>query len=184
MSDEEKKMTAYHEVGHALLAHLMPKADPVHKITIVPRGRALGATHIAPDKESYHSTKQKYLDEICVLLGGLSAEKIIFKDTTSGVSNDLERATAIANAMVKKFGMSETVGPMVFTDPGEQTLSKIHSEEFSGKIDNEVQKILKSSYDKTLKTLEDNIDLLHAISKDLIEKETLSREEFEKFFKS
>ncbi len=184
MSDEEKKMTAYHEVGHALLAHLMPKADPVHKITIVPRGRSLGATHIAPDKESYHSTKQKYLDEICVLLGGLSAEKIIFKDTTSGVSNDLERATAIANAMVKKFGMSENVGPMVFMDPGEQALAKTHSEEFSGKIDYEVQEILKTSYSKTLKTLEDNMDLLHAISKDLLEKETLSREEFEKFFKS
>ena len=184
MSDEEKKMTAYHEVGHALMAHLMPKADPVHKITIVPRGRSLGATHIAPDKESYHSTKQKYLDEICVLLGGLSAEKLIFNDTTSGVSNDLERATAIANAMVKKFGMSDTVGPVVFSDPGEQTLSKAHSEKLSAVIDTEVQNILKTSYSKTLTVLEDNSDLLHSISKDLFEKETLSREEFEKFFKS
>ncbi len=183
MSDEEKKMTAYHEVGHALLAHLMPKADPVHKITIVPRGRALGATHIAPDTESYHSTKQKYLDEICVLLGGLSAEKIIFKDTTSGVSNDLERATAIANAMVKKFGMSDEIGPMVFMDPGEQTLAKSHSDIFSAKIDEEVQKILKISYTKTLETLESHMDLLHSISKELLEKETLSREEFENFFK-
>ncbi len=184
MSAEEKKMTAYHEVGHALLAHLMPKADAVHKITIVPRGRSLGATHIAPDTESYHSTKQKYLDEICVLLGGLSAEKIIFKDTTSGVSNDLERATAIANAMVKKFGMSDEIGPMVFMDPGEQTMAKSHSDMFSAKIDEEVQNILKMSYVKTIKTLEDNLELLHVISKDLLEKETLSREEFEKFFKS
>jgi len=183
MSDEEKKMTAYHEVGHALMAHLMPKADPVHKITIVPRGRSLGATHMAPDKESYHSTKQKYLDEICVLLGGLSAEKIIFKDTTSGVSNDLERATTIANAMVKKFGMSDEIGPMIFMDPGEHALAKSHSEEFSGKIDTEVQAILKNSYKKTLQTLEDNMDLLHSISKDLLEKETLSREQFEAFFK-
>ncbi len=183
MSNEEKKMTAYHEVGHALLSHLMPKADPVHKITIVPRGRALGATHIAPDKESYHSTKQKYLDEICVLLGGLSAEKIIFGDTTSGVSNDLERATAIANAMVKKFGMSDDIGPMVFMDPGEQTITKIHSDTFAAKIDREVQYILKTSYERTLQTLEDNKDLLHAISQKLLEKETLSREEFEAFFK-
>lgn len=182
MSDEEKKMTSYHEVGHAMVAHLMPTADPVHKITIVPRGMALGATHIAPEKESYHTTKQKYFEEICVLLGGLSAEKIIFKDTTSGVSNDLERATAIANAMVKKFGMSDDLGPIVFSDPGEESFTRKHSEEFAKIVDQEVQKIIKKAYNTTQKSLTDNLELLHSISKSLLEKETLSREEFEAFF--
>lgn len=182
MSPEEKEMTSYHEIGHAMIAYLMPTADPVHKITIVPRGMALGATHIAPEKESYHTTKQKYFEEICVLLGGLSAEKIIFNDTTSGVSNDLERATAIANAMVKKFGMSEELGPLVFSDPGEESFSRKHSEEYAKLIDSEVQKIIKEAYQQTKTSLTDNIETLHALSKALLEKETLSREEFEAFF--
>jgi cell division protease FtsH len=182
MSTEEKKMTSYHEVGHALMAKLMPMTDSVHKITIVPRGMSLGATHIAPDKESYHTTKQKYFEELCVLLGGLCAEKIIFNDTTSGVSNDLERASQIANAMVKKFGMSEEIGPVVFFDPGEKSMNKKHSEKFAQFIDEEVQKIIKKAYLKTINSLNENIDLLHAIAKELIKKETLSREEFEKFF--
>lgn len=183
MSDEEKKMTAYHEVGHALMAHLMPTADPVHKITIVPRGMALGATHIAPETESYHMTKTKYFEEICVLLGGLSAEKLVFGDTTSGVSNDLERASKIANAMVMKFGMSDELGPIVYFSPGEESFSKAHSEEFAKKIDHEVQTLIKSAYETTKRTLTENMDLMHTISLALLEKETLDREEFEAFLK-
>lgn len=182
MSHEEKKMTSYHEIGHAMMAYLLPTADPVHKITIVPRGMALGATHIAPEKESYHTTKQKYFEEICVLLGGLSAEKIIFDDTTSGVSNDLERATAIANAMVKKFGMSDELGPLVFADPGEESFARKHSEEYAKLIDSEVQKIVKEAYDQTKRSLTENLKTLHSLSQALLEKETLSREEFESFF--
>ncbi len=182
MSDFEKKMTAYHEVGHGLMGHLMPMTDPVLKITIVPRGRALGVTYMAPETESYHTTKQKYFEQICVLLGGLAAEKLIFEDTTSGVSNDLERASAIANAMVKKFGMSDEIGPVVYSDGGEESVMKKHSEAFAEKIDEEVQNILKKAYIFTQKTLQDNIQLLHDISKKLIEQETLSKDEFEEFF--
>ncbi len=182
MSPEEKNMTSYHEVGHAMAAHLLETADPVHKITIVPRGRALGATHIAPDKESYHSTKKKYFEEICVLMGGMAAEKLIFSDTTSGVSNDLERASRIANAMVMKFGMSQEIGPVVFYSPGENSIAKPHSEEFARKIDEEVQKILKEGFEKTITLLTKNIEKLHEISKSLLEKETLDRKEFEAFF--
>lgn len=182
MSDIEKKMTAYHEVGHALAAHLLPTTDPVHKITIVPRGQTLGATHIAPDTESYHTTKNQYFEQMCVLLGGLTAEKIIFKDTTSGVSNDLERASRIANAMVMKFGMSDEIGPIVYSAPGEQSISKPHSEAFAQKIDTEVQTLLKNAYAKTTQLFNDNIDLLNTISLVLLEKETLDRTEFEAFF--
>lgn len=181
MSDEEKKMTAYHEVGHALMAHFMPTADPVHKITIIPRGMSLGSTHIAPETESYHTTKKKYFEEICVLLGGLSAEKVFFGDTTSGVSNDLERASRIANAMVMKFGMSDEIGPVVYSAPGEESFSKAYSEEFAKKIDEAVQSILKEAYEETKKTLKDNESLVHTISHALLEKETLDRDEFEAF---
>ena len=182
MSDLEKKMTSYHEVGHALAGHLFETADPVHKITIVPRGRALGATHMAPDKESYHSTRKKYFEEICVLMGGMCAEKIIFNDTTSGVSNDLERASRIANHMVMKFGMSDEIGPVVFYAPGENSIAKPHSEEFARKIDEEVQKILKKGFEATMNLLKKNEKVLHEISEALLEKETLNRKEFESFF--
>ncbi len=184
MSDEEKKMTAYHEVGHALMAYYMPTGDPVHKITIVPRGMALGATHMAPEKESYHTTKKKYFEQICVLLGGLSAEKIIFDDTTSGVSNDLERATRIAHAMVMKFGMNDSLGPVVYALPGDESLGKVHSEEFARKIDQAVEDLLKEAYATTQKILRDNISVVHRISEKLMEVETLDREEFEDLIKN
>lgn len=183
MSDEEKKMTAYHEVGHALVAYFMKTADPVHKITIIPRGMALGATHIAPEKESYHSTKTKYFEEICVLLGGLSAEKIIFNDTTSGVSNDLERASRIAYAMVMKFGMSDEIGPVVYSAPGEESIGRPHSEEYARKIDEAVEKTIKKAYETTKDTLIQHIDTVHLVSEKLLQEETLDREQFETLVK-
>jgi len=180
MSPEEKKMTAYHEVGHAMVAHLLPHPDPVQKITIIPRGRSLGSTHISPESEKYHTTKQQYFEEMCVLFGGLAAEKLIFDDTTSGVSNDVERASRIARAMVTKFAMSDAIGPIQFEDYSETGFpTKEYSEDFAQKIDIEVQKLIKDAYQKAKSLLSDNLSLLHTIAKSLIDKETLEREEFE-----
>ena len=184
MSPEEKKMTAFHEVGHAMMAQLLPHPDPVQKITIVPRGMALGVTYQSPDREKYHQTKQGYFEEICVLLGGFVAEKLVFQDTTSGVSNDVKRATKIARAMVSKFAMSDDIGPMEFGRDDYEGFSggKEYSEAFAQKVDEEAQKIIKNALSFTESTLKKEKKTLVKIAEVLLEKESLDREEFEMFF--
>ena len=186
ISPKEKELTAYHEMGHALVGKFLPNADPIHKITIIPRGRALGLTAYTP-KEEQHSQTQDYIEtQIIILLGGRSAEKIIFNTLTNGAANDLLRATKIARKMVTEWGMSDAIGPVSFANEQQEVFlgrdfvqAKDHSEETAELIDSEVRKILIKASQIAENILNENIDLLHKGAKLLIERETLDNEEFE-----
>lgn len=186
ISPKEKELTAYHEMGHALVGRFLPNSDPVHKITIIPRGRALGLTAYTP-REEQHSQTQDYIEnQIIILLGGRSAEKIIFSTLTNGAANDLQRATKLARKMVTEWGMSDAIGPVSFANEQQEVFlgrdfaqAKDHSEETAQLIDSEVRKILINSSQVAEKILTENIDLLHRGAKLLIERETLDSEEFE-----
>ncbi len=178
--DDEKKTTAYHEAGHALIAALHEKVDPVHKVSIIPRGRALGITMLLPedDKHSYYRSELNGM--IMMMMGGRAAEELIFNHFTTGASNDLERSTSIAHRMVCNWGMSENIGPIHYAaNSGEVFLGrdlmrkKNIGQITASRIDQEVKSIVNSSYQKTMTILKENIDLLHAITKELIEKETI-----------
>ena len=186
ISDEEKEMVAFHEVGHAIVSELLPLADPVHKVSILPRGMALGYTMQLPLQDKYLTTKSELLDDLAGLMGGRAAEKLVFSEVTTGANSDLDRATEIARAMVCEFGMSDTLGPV--------TLGKRHgnpflgrdimedrnySEEVARSIDSEVKKIIDESYQRADQLLVENRDKLNEIVRVLLEKETLEREEFE-----
>jgi len=181
ISEEEKTQTAYHEAGHTLVAKLLPNADPVHKVSIIPRGRALGITMQLPieDKHSYNT--ESLLDRIAVLMGGRAAEEIIFNSKTTGAGNDIERATELARKMVCEWGMSEKLGPVSFGKKDEQiflgremAVQKNYSEATAIEIDGEIRQIVEGSYEKVLHLLQDNLNILHDISHALIEKENLS----------
>jgi len=181
ISDAEKKNTAYHEAGHTLVAKFIPGTDPVHKVSIIPRGRALGLTMQLPieDKHSYNT--QSLLDKIAVLMGGRAAEEIIFNTMSTGAGNDIERATEIARKMVCEWGMSEKMGPVTFGKKDEQiflgremTTHKNYSEATAVEIDSEIRRIVEESYRRARTLLEDNIAILHRLSVDLIEKENLT----------
>ena len=189
LSDKEKKIVAYHEVGHALLAALQKNTDPVQKITIVPRTMgALGYTMQMPEEEHYLNTKDEILDELSVLLAGRVAEEIIFDTKTTGAANDIERASDLARAMIAQYGMSDKFGMAAL----EKTQSKYLdgrnvsncSEETRTQLDNEIIKVLKDAHDKAEKLLRENIDALHKISEFLIEKETITGEQFMTILKS
>ncbi len=187
ISEEEKKNTAYHESGHALVARLIPGTDPVHKITIIPRGMALGATQQLPVDDRYTYTKDYLLKNITVLLGGRAAEELVLRHQTTGAANDLERATEIARKMVCKWGMSDTLGPVTFGKQdempflGKELASPAeYSEETAREIDKEVAGIINSCHQEAVKLLSDNRDALVALAKYLLEKETISAEEMEK----
>ena len=186
ISDKEKEMVAYHEVGHAIVSELLPLADPVHKVSILPRGMALGYTMQLPLQDKYLTTKSELLDDVAGLLGGRAAEKLVFGDVTTGANNDLDRATEIARAMVCEFGMSDVLGPV--------TLGKRHgnpflgrdimedrnySEEVAKSIDSEVKRIVDGGFERADQLLVENRDKLTEIVRVLLEKETLEREEFE-----
>jgi cell division protease FtsH len=182
MDDAEKEMTAYHEAGHAIVGRLVPEHDPVYKVSIIPRGRALGVTMFLPQKDSYSLSRQKINSQIASLFGGRIAEEIIYgKDAvTTGASNDIERATELAHKMVKLWGMSDVLGPMAYGENegevflGRQvTKHKQISEETFKQVDQEVRKIIDSNYEKATKILTDNIDILHAMAKALVEHETI-----------
>jgi cell division protease FtsH len=181
ISEDEKTQTAYHEAGHTLVAKLLPNADPVHKVSIIPRGRALGITMQLPieDKHSYNT--ESLLDRIAVLMGGRAAEEIIFNSKTTGAGNDIERATELARKMVCEWGMSEKLGPVSFGKKDEQiflgremAVQKNYSEATAVEIDAEIRQIVEGSYEKVLHLLRDNLNILHDISHKLTEKETLS----------
>jgi cell division protease FtsH len=185
MSKKEKKITAYHEAGHALVSTILPNADPVHKVSIISRGRAAGYTLNVPDKDKSMHFKSYFLEEISVLLGGHIAEKKIFGEVTTGASNDLERATAIARKLVTRFGMSD-LGTMTFgKDQSEVFLGRDYheqrnySEEVAKKIDEAVAKFIAEAYEVTENILEEKSELLELITKELLEKETIEKDRFE-----
>ncbi|MDO5707788.1 MAG: ATP-dependent zinc metalloprotease FtsH [Andreesenia angusta] len=189
ISDKEKRLTAYHEGGHALLSRLLPNVDPVHMVTIIPRGRAGGFTMNLPQEDRYYATKKEMEEQIIVLLGGRIAEKLILGDISTGAQNDLERATAIARNMVTHYGMSDKLGTMTYgSDDSEVFLGKDfgrtrnYSEEIAASIDKEMRRIIDSAYDKATELMEANIDKLHNIAKALIERENLNAVEFEDVF--
>ncbi len=187
LSTKEKKITAYHEAGHALVASLLPNADPVHKISIISRGRAAGYTLKLPFEDRKMHTKKDFLDDLAVNLGGYITENIKFGDVSTGPSNDLQTVTDIARAMVTKYGMSDVIGPMALDTSSrrirytgnDETADREYSDDLSEKVDAEVSRIVKESYDKAEKLLTENDELLEAIAQKLIEVENLERDEFE-----
>ncbi len=185
LSKKEKEITAYHEAGHALVASVLPYTDPVHKISIISRGRAAGYTLKLPIEDKKLQSKNEFLDDIAMSLGGYVAEKIIFGDLTTGPSNDLQVATALARDMVTKYGMSENVGPMALEGSNGKTIfgrglnEKEYSEQVSSVIDKEVSRIMKEAHDKAEKIINEHRPLLDTIAKRLIEKESIERDEFD-----
>jgi cell division protease FtsH len=186
MPEEERKNTAYHEAGHALVARLLPKTDPVHKVTIIPRGRALGVTMQLPEGDRYSMDKTRMLDTISVLFGGRIAEEVFMNQMTTGASNDFERATAIARDMVTRYGMTEELGPVVYADnEGEVFLGRSitkttnMSEETMQKVDKMIRKIIDEQYAIARKLIEDNQDKMHAMAKALLEWETIDAEQID-----
>jgi len=180
ISEEEKKVTAYHEAGHALVAKLLPNTDPIHKVTIIPRGRALGLTQQLPIDEKHTYPKEYLLSTICILMGGRAAEEIVLKSKTTGAGNDIERASTLARKMVCEFGMSDQLGPLTFGKKEEQIFlgreisrHRDYSELTAQRIDDEVSDIITSSYRKTHGMITENLEVLHKIALALLEKETL-----------
>lgn len=186
LNKKEKEITAYHEGGHALVASILPYADPVHKISIISRGRAAGYTLKLPDEDTKMQSKKEFLDDIAVSLGGFVAEVEVFGDLTTGPSNDLQVSTALARDMVTRYGMSDALGPMALEGEGGRTLfgrgisDKEYSEEVSAKIDTEVKKIIDDAHKKAKDILVKHRPLLDAIAAKLVEVETMERDEFEK----
>lgn len=186
LSKKEKEVTAYHEAGHALVASVLPHADPVHKITIISRGHAAGYTLKLPLEERRMQSKKEFLDDIAVSLGGYVAEKMLFNDLTTGPSNDLQVATALARDMVTKYGMSDKLGPMALEGAGGRTLfgrglnEHDYSESMSKDIDDEIAKIMNDAHHRAEKVLTEHRKALDDIAHELVEKETIEREEFEK----
>jgi cell division protease FtsH len=180
ITEEEKKVTAYHESGHTLVARLLPNTDPIHKVTIIPRGRALGLTQQLPIDERHTYPKDYLLNNIAIFMGGRAAEEIVLNQKTTGAGNDIDRATELARKMVCDYGMSDEMGPLSFGKNEEQIFlgreiaqHRDYSESTAQKIDAEVMRIVTDAYDKTCQILKDNIDILHRMAGALLEKETL-----------
>ncbi len=189
ISEKERKLTAYHEAGHALVSRLLPEVDPVHMVTIIPRGRAGGFTMSLPQEDRYYATKSDMEKEIVVLLGGRLAEKIILGDISTGAQNDLERATAIARNMVTHYGMSEKLGNMTYGSEDNEVFigkdfgrTRNYSEEIAASIDKEMRRIIDVAYEEAETLIRDNIDKLHLIADALMDRETLNSVEFEQVF--
>ena len=187
ISDEEKRITAYHEAGHALVAKILPDTDPIHKVTIIPRGRALGLTQQLPIDEKHTYPKEYLYNNIAILMGGRVAEDIVLKTQTTGAGNDIERASALARKMVCDYGMSEELGPLSFGKKDEQIFlgrelsqHRDYAELTAQKIDEEVKNIITGSYEKARHILEDNLDILHKMAGALLEKETLNTQDIDR----
>ena len=185
ISEEERKLTAYHEAGHAVVAHVLPKTDPVHQITIIPRGRAGGFTMILPKEDKYYGTKETMREQIIHLLGGRVAEMLTLDDISTGASNDIQRATDIAKEMVTKYGFSDKLGPVNYSSSDEVFLGKdfstrqAYSEETANEIDEEVKAIIEEAYDTARTILSEHLDQLTAVAEGLLEVETLDNRQFE-----
>jgi len=181
ISDEEKKNTAYHEAGHTLAARMIPGTDPIHKVTIIPRGRALGLTQQLPMDEKHTYPKRYLLDSLAVLMGGRAAEELVLKEMTSGAGNDIERATETARKMVCQWGMSEKLGPLAFGQKGDQIFlgrefaqHKDYSESTAVLIDREIRRFVTEAYERAKNILTENMDTLHRLALALLERETLT----------
>jgi cell division protease FtsH len=189
MSEHEKKITAYHEGGHALVAAALPHTDPVHKITILPRGRALGYTMVLPDTDKYSTTRSEMLDQLAYMLGGRAAEELVFHDPTTGASNDIEKATAVARAMVTQYGMTERLGAIRYgQEQGEVFMgrdfghTRDYSEDVAAAIDQEVRTFIDAAHHEAFEILVDNRDVLDSLVVELLEKETLDKAEIQRIF--
>jgi len=190
MTDLERKTTAYHEAGHALVAWLLPGSDPVTKITIIPRGRALGVTAYAPTEERHNHSKKHLEDRLCHAMGGRAAELLVFNHLTTGAANDLEQATAIARSMVTRFGMSDKLGPLTFGKREDMvflgkeiTSSKDYSEQTAMLIDTEVRGIIERAHELAMRLLRENMDKLHLLANALLERETIDGVEMDRLLK-
>ncbi|TFZ39640.1 ATP-dependent metallopeptidase FtsH/Yme1/Tma family protein [Soehngenia longivitae] len=186
ISPKEKRLTAYHEAGHALTSKLIPGTDPVHLVTIIPRGMAGGFTAYIPDEDRNYMTKGEMEDRLAVLLGGRVTEALILEDISTGAQNDIERATKIARDMVTHYGMSERLGPMTYGNDNDEVFlgrdlgrTRNYSEEVAAEIDKEMRNIIDRAYHKAESLLKDNIDVLHRLAQTLMEKETIDGKEFE-----
>jgi cell division protease FtsH len=184
MPEEERRNTAYHESGHAVVAMLMPKTDPVHKVTIIPRGRALGVTMQLPESDRYSMDKDRMLNTIAVLFGGRIAEEVFMNQMTTGASNDFERATQMARDMVMRYGMSDLMGPMVYGDNENEiflgraiTRTVNMSEETMRNVDAEIRGIIDQQYALARKLIEENRDKVEAMAKALLEYETIDADQ-------
>jgi cell division protease FtsH len=189
MSEEERRVTAYHEAGHALVAHALPHTDPVHKITIMPRGRALGYTMVLPDEDRYSTTRNQLLDQLAYSLGGRAAEELIFHDPSTGASNDIEKATALARAMVTQYGMTEAIGAIKLgTDAAEPFMGRDYghqrdySENVAAVVDAEIRKLIETAHQEAYDILESNRTILDEMVIKLLEIETLNKEEIAQIF--
>jgi len=186
MTDEEKRNTAYHEAGHALVARLVPGADPVHKVTIIPRGRALGVTQQIPESDKYTYSKENMLARITVLLGGRASEELIFDQMTTGAGNDIERSTELARKMICEWGMSDKLGPVTFGKKEEQIFlgreisqHRDYSEATAVEIDSEVRRVVNECHDEARRLLQENIETLKRIAETLLDIEVLNAEQLD-----
>jgi len=191
LSERERKLIAYHEGGHALVGHALPNADPVHKITIIPRGRALGYTASAPQEDKFLITRSEMMDQLAMLLGGRTAEELVFHEPTTGAANDIEKASSIARGMVTEYGMSERLGARKFgSGDGEPFLglaashSRDYSEEIASSIDEEIRRLIESAHDEAWEVLVEYRDVLDALVVRLMEVETVNRTEVLEIFAS
>jgi cell division protease FtsH len=191
ISDEEKRIIAYHEAGHAVVAHALPEGDPVHKVSVTARGMAGGYTIMLPEGDRTLMSKRKLIADMVGLLGGRAAEDIAFNDITSGASNDLERVTKMARAMITRLGMSDSLGPMVYGQKEELIFlgreiseQRDYSEAIAEKIDAEVRKLVGDAYEQAKQLIVQYRDKLDAVAQHLMEFETINREEFEEIFPS
>jgi len=189
MDDHEKTITAYHEAGHALVAAALPGNDPVHKITIMPRGRALGYTMVLPDQDKYSTTRSEMLNQLAYMLGGRAAEELIFHDPTTGAANDIEKATSVARAMVTQYGMTERLGAIKYGQEQSEVFlgrdmghMRDYSEEVAAAIDEEVRTFIEAAHQEAYDVLVDNRDVLDALVLALLERETLDKAEIEEIF--
>ncbi len=189
ISEKERKLTAYHEGGHAVVATLLPHTDPVHQVTIIPRGRTGGFTMILPSEDKYYATKTEMEEQLIHLLGGRVAERLVLDDISTGAQNDLERVSAVARAMVTKYAMSEKLGSMAFGDSSDEVFlgrdfatRRNYSEEVASEIDREIRRIVDEAYQMTEKLLSDNIEKLHNVANALLRFETLDAAQYIKAF--
>jgi cell division protease FtsH len=189
LSESERKLIAYHEGGHALVGHAMAHADPVHKVTIIPRGRTLGYTQALPTEDKFLTTRAEMQDQLAMLLGGRTAEELIFHEPTSGAANDIEKATQIARGMVTEYGMSERLGARKFGSADAEPFlgrdmshGRDYSEEIASAIDEEIKRLIESAHDEAWEVLVEYRDVLDALVLRLLDKETVARKEVLEIF--
>ena len=187
LSEKERKITAYHEMGHALVGHYLENTNPVHKITIVSRGQALGLTISLPTEDRYLTTKSALMDDLAMTLGGRAAEELVFHEITTGAANDLEKVTATSKAMIMRYGMSEKLGPRVLGRNHDQPFlgremgnEPDYSDEIAREIDDEIRRVIEEAHDSAHRILREHMDVLHRLSQILIERETIDKDQFER----